>query len=61
MTKVCGWCGQPLDHWGEPPENAETCEQVYGSICQPALDYLSELANNPSDHPDYIDESQESE
>ena len=34
ITKVCGWCGQPLNHWGEPPEGPETCEQVYGDICR---------------------------
>lgn len=42
-TKVCGWCGQPLAHWGTPPEDAETCEQVYGSVCSVALDYYSQM------------------
>jgi len=61
MTKVCGWCGQPLDHWGAPPEHAETCEQAYGSACAPALNYQMECSFREEDHPDYIDESQESE
>ena len=42
-TPVCGWCGQPLDHRGTPPEGAETCEQAYGNACPPALNYQSQL------------------
>ena len=59
-TKVCGWCGQPLNHWGDPPDDAETCEQVYGSACGPALDYQNECNYRDEQHPDYIDESEES-
>ena len=62
ITKVCGWCGQLLDHWGEPPEGPETCEHVYGEACKPALDYYQSQINYDwqEQHPDYIDEGRES-
>ena len=58
--KVCGWCGLPLDRYVDPPEHAETCEQVYGTACAPALDYQLECNYRDEQHPDYIDESEES-
>lgn len=65
MTKVCGWCGQPLNHWGKPQEGMETCEDAYGNPCQKELNQQSQLAYEAEmrieemNHPDYINEGAE--